>query len=318
MSENPTGGNDTALPERPSRRKGLIAGIGAVLAVALVAVGFLVLNDNSDDPTAADGRVTVRIGTTEAGSDYWKTFADVAAAEGIDLEVVSFSDYTQPNRALSQGQIDLNLFQHLLFLANYNVSNNDTLTPIASTYVVPLSLYSHKHKSVEDIPRGGTIAIPNDPTNQARALLVLQSAGLITLTDGGTALSTPADIDQAASKVRVTPVDAAQTVAALPSVDGSIVNNNFALDGGLDPSTALYADDPNSPEAEPYINAIVARAADKDNPTYLKVAQLYKDPRVVERVQAESRDTSVQVERPRPELESIVTRLADTVRGQQR
>ena len=106
-----------------------------------------------------------------------------------------FPPSTQANPALDSGEIDLNLFQHLQFLAEYNVGTDSDLTPVGATLVVPLGLYSKKHTSVEDIPQGGSVAIPNDPSNQARALLVLQEAGLISLTGGGNSLSTPADID---------------------------------------------------------------------------------------------------------------------------
>ncbi|GAA2796425.1 MetQ/NlpA family ABC transporter substrate-binding protein [Saccharopolyspora taberi] len=311
MSENQ---NDVAaLPPRPARKKGPLIGLGVVLAAALVAVLVFTTSGGS-----GGDRVTVRIGTTDASSPYWPTFKEIAAREGIDIVPVNFSDYTQPNPAVSQGQIDLNLFQHLLFLANYNVSNNDSLVPVGSTFVVPLSLYSQKHATVADIPAGGTVAIPNDPTNQARALLVLQSAGLVKLNGGGSVLSTPAEIDAAASKVSVTPVDAAQTVTALPSVDASIVNNNYALNGGLDPSKALFGDDPASPSAEPYINVIATRAADRDNPVYQRVAQLYKDSAVVAQVQAESKGTSVMVDRPRSDLDAILARLSETVRAGRR
>ena len=182
MSEQNVSGDATALPERPKRNRGLLIAIAIVVVLAVAAV--VVFATRGPDEAAA-GRTTVRIGTTEAGATYWTTFRELAAEQNIDLQVVSFSDYTQANPALSQSRIDLNLFQHLLFLANYNVANNDTLTPIASTYVVPLSLYSRKHTAVTDIPAGGTVAIPNDPTNQARALLVLQKANLITLKGGG-------------------------------------------------------------------------------------------------------------------------------------
>jgi D-methionine transport system substrate-binding protein len=312
MAEQNSSGDVTALPERPKRNRGLLIAIAVIVVVAIAAV-VVFTTRGSDD--AAAGKTTVQIGTTEAGAAYWATFRDLAAKENIDLQVVSFSDYTQANPALSQNRIDLNIFQHLLFLANYNVANNDTLTPIASTYVVPLSLYSRKHSAVTEFPAGGTVAIPNDPTNQARALLVLQKAGLVTLKGGGNVLSTPAEIDKDHSKVTVTPVDAAQTVASLPSVDGSIVNNNFALNGGLDPSKALFADNPADPAAEPYINAIVARAADKDNPVYAKVARIYKDPQVAEKVRAEAKNTSVLVDRTPADLDAILARLSGTIRS---
>ena len=321
-SDNISGGNnggdpaEIRLPERPRRSKGPFVVLGVVLVAALVAI--TVVLTSGDDSSGPSDSVTVRIGTTEAGSEYWKPFKQLAAEEGITLEVVNFSDYNQPNPALSQGQTDLNLFQHVLFLANYNVSNQDNLTPVGSTYVVPLSLYSHKHTAVEQFPDGGTVAIPKDPTNQARALLVLQEAGLISLKDGGNVLSTPAEIDQAASKVSVTPVDAAQTVAVLDSVDASIVNNGFAMDAGLDPSTALFSDDPRSDASEPYINIVVARAEDKDSPTYRRVVELFHHPDVLDAVRAESRDTSVPVQRSKQELEDILDRLSDTVRAAQK
>jgi D-methionine transport system substrate-binding protein len=309
-SDEPVG-----LPERPRRSKGPFVVLGVVLVAALVAITVVLTGGDSDD--SANGNTTVRIGTTEAGSDYWKPFKRLAAEEGITIETVNFSDYNQPNPALSQGQTDLNLFQHVLFLANYNVSNQDDLTPIGSTYVVPLSLYSNKHTAVDQIPDGGTVAIPKDPTNQARALLVLQEAGLITLKGGGTVLSTP-EIDRAASKVEVTPVDAAQTVAVLDSVDASVVNNGFARDAGLNPDEALFSDDPRSDAAEPYINIVAARAEDRDNQTYQRVVELFHHPEVQEAVQAESQGSSVPVKRSQAELEDIHTELQETVRAAQR
>ncbi|MER7015519.1 MetQ/NlpA family ABC transporter substrate-binding protein [Saccharopolyspora sp. NPDC000359] len=313
MSDNDPTPADLGLPERPRRRGGALLAVVAVVLVAVVAAVLHAVGTGSDD--TASGRTKVRIGVTDASKEYWKTFKQLAAERGIDIETVNFSDYHQANPALSQRQIDLNLFQHVLFLANYDVANNDTLTPIGSTYVVPLSLYSQKHTAVADIPPGGTVAIPNDKTNQARALLVLQQAGLIALKGGGTVLSTPADIDTAASKVHVVPVDAAQTVASLPSVDGAVVNNNFALDADLDPSAALFGDDPNSPDAAPYINVFAARAEDKDNPVYREVVEIYRDERITDQVVADSKGTSVSVDRPRAELEAVLAELTETVRG---
>lgn len=300
------------LPERPKKsRTGVI--VGAVVAIVAVAIAATVLIVNLT--RSGDDKVVVKVGTTEAGADYWPILIKLAADNGIDLQPVNFGDYTQANPALAQGQLDLNLFQHLLYLANYNVSDNQTLTPIGSTVVVPLGLYSSQHTELDQIPQGGQVAIPNDPTNQARALLVLQQAGLLALKGGGTVLSTPADIDSGASKVTVIPVDAQQTVTSLSSVDAAIVNNNFALDAKLDPSKALYNDDPSKPAAEPYINAFVARAADQDNPTYRKIVELYHDPAVTAAVVNASQGTAVIVDRPQSDLESILSGLEDTVRA---
>jgi D-methionine transport system substrate-binding protein len=302
-----------ALPERPGRSRNRLIQLIVAAGVVIGAIVATVIIVSGKHDAQASGRTVVRIGTTDQSEPYWPTLIDLAAKDGIDIQLVNFSDYTQANPALTQKQLDLNVFQHLLYLANYNVEQHDTLTPIGSTVVVPLSLYSKKHTALEQIPAGGKVAIPNDPTNQARALLVLQQAGLLTLKGGGSVLTTPADIDPAKSRVTVTPVDAAQTVAALPSVDGAIVNNNFALDAKLDPTSALYADDPAKPAAEPYINVFVARAQDKDSPTYRKIVELYHRATVTDAVLAASKHTSVIVDRPRTELAGILQRLQDTV-----
>src|SRR5690606_25785317 len=243
----------------------------AVLSTGLAAVTVLALSacGGASDATAASGSAEdpVRIGVVNSGDDYWNTFTDLAEEEGISVELVNFGDYQLPNQGLTDGDLDLNQFQHLQFLAGYNVASGSDLTPIGATAVYPLALYSAKHDTVEAIPAGGEVAIPNDDTNQARALLVLQDAGLITLKDGGNSFSTPADVIADESKITVTPVDAAQTALALQDVDASIINNDFVGDAGLTADDALFSDDPDSAAAEPYINVWVSRAEDADDET---------------------------------------------------
>ena len=277
--------------------------------------GFAVGRATASESSSGTKLTTVKIGVTDADQDYWPVLKKLARQHGINIETVNFSDYTQANPAVAQGQLDLNLFQHLVFLAGYNKQAHQDLTPVGSTYVVPLGLYSTKHTSLTQIPKGATIAIPNDATNQARALLVLQKAGLVKLKGGGSIVSTPADIDKAASKVKVTPVDASQTVTSLSSVDGAVVNNNFALDGHLDPQKALYSDNPKSSTSQPYINVIVSRAADKDNPTYAEIVKLYHDPRVEKLVTAESKNTSVPVHMSAADLRKLLSGYEKTVTG---
>lgn len=257
----------------------------------------------------------VKIGVADGSENYWKVYKDKAAAQGITVEFVNFTDYNQPNPALSQNQLQLNEFQHLQYLANYNVKNNDTLTPIGATAVYPLPLYSTKHTSVDQIPQGGQVAIPNDPTNQARALLVLEAAKLITITGGGTSVSTPNQIDTAASKVTVVPVDAAQTAANLASVDAAIVNNNYATAANLGADKVIFKDDPNSDSSKPYINAFVSRAADKDNPTYLKLAALYHDPEVEAAARKDLGDSGVFKTNDGADLQATTTELEKVIRA---
>ncbi|KRC49768.1 methionine ABC transporter substrate-binding protein [Leifsonia sp. Root227] len=304
-----------SLPEKPKSKTGWIVGIGIAVIAVIVAVVLIIVNVTAPASNGAEKRVTVKIGTTEQAAPYWTILKKAAAKEGIDIQVVGFRDYTQANPALADKQIDLNLFQHLQFLANYDVNANQNLVPISSTQVVPLPLYSKKYTKLDEIPQGAKIAIPNDATNQARALLVLQKAGLLKLANGGNTLATPADIVASDSKVSVIPVDAAQTAPALDSADGAIINNNFALTAGIDPKSALFQDDPKSDTAEPYINAFVARAADKDNKTYLKVAELYHTKPVTDAVLAESKNTAVIVDRPQADLISILDKLKTTIKA---
>lgn len=289
----------------------LIRTLAAASAVALLAAC-----GSSGDAGGSDEAAPVRIGVVGASDDYWKVFTDAAAAEGIEVKLVDFTDYTQPNPALSQGQLDLNQFQHLQYLAQYNVGTDDDLTPIGATAVYPLGLYSAKYTSLEEIPAGSEIAIPNDPTNQARALLVLQDAGLLTLKGGGSSVSIPADIDAAKSTVTVTPVDATQTAVALKSVAASIINNDFVADAGLKPTDALYQDKADSPGARPYINIFVARAEDKDNPTYLKLVEIYHSDAVQKAALEASGGTAAFADQSAAELQGYLTDIQKAVAAQ--
>lgn len=273
----------------------------SVLALTSLALGLTACAAEDETPAASSSGTStaadapVRIGVVNSSDDQWPIFVEKATAAGIEVELVNFTEYTQPNPALSQDQLDLNQFQHLQYLADYNVAAGDTLTPIGSTAIYPLALYSAKHDSVEAIPEGGEIAVPNDPTNLNRALFVLQSAGLVELEGGGTLQSTEIDV-LPSSKVTVTPVDAAQAAVALQSVDGAIINNDFLEDAGLAADDALAQDDPASVGARPYINIWVARAEDKDNETYLELVEISHDAEVEAALQQASGGTAVIVD----------------------
>jgi D-methionine transport system substrate-binding protein len=285
--------DEPQLPSRGSgrRRVAWIASTALALVAALV-VG-LVLSK------------TVTIGVTDASQPYWKTYTDLAKKQlGVNVKIVNFSDYSQPNPALKEGQLDLNEFQHIQYLANYNVTAHDDLQPIGATAVYPLPLYSVKYHTPSALPNGAQVAIPNDAINEARGLLVLQSAGLLTLKAGGTAFSTTADI--VTHKVGVTTLDASQTADALlnGSVAAAIVNNNYATSAKLSNSQAIFQDNPSSPSAAPYVNIFVARKADVNNPLYLKLAALYHDPAIENGVQAANGGTAVFRDVPPAELQS--------------
>ncbi|GCE77922.1 MetQ/NlpA family ABC transporter substrate-binding protein [Cellulomonas biazotea] len=279
------------------RRTGLVVGAVVAVVVLVGALVFALTRPGAEETAASEGQTVVRLGTTDVAQPHWEILKELAAAEGIDLEIVGFSEYTQPNPALTEDEIDLNAFQHILYLADHNNNTGDDLQPIGSTLIVPLPLYSEKHTDVSEFVKGEQVAIPNDSTNQARALFVLEEAGLITFT-GDPAVPTPDDVDTEASTVVVRPVEASQTAGLIgdPDVAGVVVNNNFATDAGFDLDGYVFADDPNSPGAQPYINIIAARPADVDNPDYLKIVELYHDPKVLESVVESSGGTATIVE----------------------
>ncbi len=260
---------------------------------------------------------TVKIGVVGAGDPYWKTYTEAAAAEGITVDLVDFSEYAQPNPALTAGELDLNQFQHVIYLATYNVQSDADLVPVGATAIYPLGLYSAKYDSVDDIPAGETVAVPNDESNQARGLLVLQSAGLIELKDGGSIFSTVADVLDT-SKVKVEALDAAFTATSLPDVAAAIINNDFVTDAGLSFDDAIATDDPSDPNALPYVNIFAARAEDADNPTYRKLVEIYQNtPEVQEGVQEASGNTAVLLKTPASDLVDSLHDVEDDIRAQQ-
>lgn len=289
---------NAAAPQLPQKQKKnrtplIVAAIVVVVAVvAAIVIGVSVANANGAPKAAASASAykptTVSIGTSDSSQPYWAIFSDLAKKKlNVTVKLVNFTDYSQPNPALAQKQTDLNSFQHIEFLAVYNVTNHQDLQPIGATVTVPLPLYSLKYKSVADLPADAKIAIPNDQVNQARGLLVLQSAGLLKLKDGGTAFSTINDV--VSKKVQITTIDASQTASALQSgsVDASIVNNNFAIKAGLSNDARIAKDDPKSDAARNYVNFFAARKADANNKLYLQLAALYHD-KAVEASELES------------------------------
>jgi D-methionine transport system substrate-binding protein len=219
---------------------------------------------------------TVKIGVVGASDPYWADYTEAAAEEGITIEVVDFAEYTQPNPALTNGDIDINQFQHLVYLADYNVSADEDLTPIGATAIYPLGLYSTKVTDVADLGEGDTVAIPNDASNLARALLVLESADLVTLKGGGSIFTTLDDVDTDKSKVTVTALEASLTATSLPDVDAAIINNDFVEKAGLKFEDALIKDNPADASALPYVNVFATRAEDKDNETYAKLVEIFQ------------------------------------------
>lgn len=277
--------------------------IAALAAVPLfVALSGCATSSDAGSGSGSEDEV-VKIGVVGKGDPQWPAFVEAAEEEGITVELVDFGSYEQPNPALTEGEIDLNQFQHIVYLAGYNEDSGSDLTPIGSTAIYPLGLYSKKYDDVDDIPEGETVAVPDDASNQARALLVLQSAGLVELKSGGTIFSDLADVDTDKSKVKVTALEAALIPTSLPDVAAAIINNDFVEDAGLTFDDAIAQDDPEDPNALPYVNIFAARAEDADNETYLKLVEIFQTNEAVQTGLLESSgDTAVPLQTPVADL----------------
>jgi D-methionine transport system substrate-binding protein len=293
------------------RRNPLIRTAAAVtVALGLTAGVTACASDESDSGT-------IVIGSTEASQSQWKVFKEKASEAGLDVEVTPFSDYNMPNKALDEGDLDVNQFQHIQFLAQYNVESGTDLKVLGATEIFPMGIYSKEAKTVEDIEKAGEVVIPNDNTNGGRAIFVLEKAGLVTLKSDDVVAPTPADIDTAKSKVKVNAVAAEQTAIAYN--DGAIaaINNNFMINAGVTPDDAIIKDDPDDEAAAPYINVWAARADDVDNEDYLKLVEIFHDPEVQKAVQEDTSGSAVEVTgKSQDELNKILEDTEEQFREQ--
>lgn len=238
------------------------------LAAAALSVGVLTACGSSSSSSSSDSSATtVRVGVmslSDSEQARWDKVQEILDDE-VKLEFTQFTDYSQPNKAVAENEVDINAFQHYNFLNNWNQENGEDLVAIADTYIAPIRLYSgtadgkNKYTKVEEIPDGAEIAVPNDPTNESRALYLLQTAGLIKVGVSGTELATIADITENKKNLKITELDASQTASSLSSVDAAVVNNTFVLEAGLDYKNALYKEqkDENSKQ---WYNLIAARS----------------------------------------------------------
>ncbi|MEN2465470.1 MetQ/NlpA family ABC transporter substrate-binding protein [Ornithinibacillus sp. FSL M8-0202] len=272
------------------------------MLIVLIAVSTLVACGS--DTTSGNGdEVVVKIGVTGTDGEVWPILKEKAKAEGIEIELVEFSDYTLPNQALANGDIDLNSFQHIAFLSQFNEENDLDLVPIGATVIAPMGLYSEKLEDVSEIKEGDKIAIPDDPSNQARALKLLDSAGLITLADDFGLFGDPSKIVDNPKNLEILPIVAQQTPRVLPDVAASVINNGVAGQAGFDPvEDPIYLEDANDPNALPYVNIFAARSAEQDNETYQKIVELYHEEDVVKAVEADTNGGSIVVDIEKAEL----------------
>ena len=226
-------------------------GATALLAVAAFGLAACSSSTSKNAKSADSATVTVKVGVmslSDTEEARWNKVQEILDKDkaGVKLEFTQFTDYSQPNQAVRDGDVDINAFQHYYYLKNWNKENNADLVSVADTYIAPIRLYSgtkdgkNKYTDVKDIPENGSIAVPNDATNESRALNLLQAAGLIKLDVDSTKLATVANIKENKKNLKISELDASQTAASLTSVDAAVVNNTFVREAGIDYKSALY------------------------------------------------------------------------------
>lgn len=197
---------------------------------------------------------------------------------GLNIKIIEFTDYIQPNAALNDGSIDANMFQHQPYLDQQVKDHHYALIAIGKTFVFPMGIYSRKIKNLNDLPMKAIISIPNDPSNEGRALLLLQTAGVITLKNRNNLFATPADIQNNPKQLQFKELDAAQLARSLQDVDAAVINTNYAVPAGLSPTQdAIFHEGPDSP----YANIIVIRTNEQNDPRMQQLVSAFQSNEVM-------------------------------------
>ena len=221
---------------------------------------------------------TLKVGVTPGEhAQIMEQVKGIAAKKGLDLDVIEFSDYVVPTQALNDGELNANSFQHQPYLDNQVADRGFKIVSVGTTITTPMGVYSSKIKSLDELKDGATVAIPNDPTNGGRALLVLASKGLIKVKPDAGLKVTPADVIENPKKLEFAELEAAQLPRALADVDAAVINTNYASQAGLNPKKDAIAIES---EKSPYANVIAVRAEDKDKPWVKTFVESYQSPEV--------------------------------------
>ena len=250
--------------------------IVSLVALAFPALGAAGCGGGDKKAAAPDGGgKVIKIGATAgAHAEVVHAVAAEAKKQGLDVQVVEFTDYITPDKALAEGNLDLNAYQHVPFLNNFNKQNNTKLVPIGNTILIRQGIISNKVHDLKDVPDGATVAIPNDPTNGGRGLLLLQQAGLLKLKDGTGYKATPKDVVENPKHLKFKELEAAQLPRSLDDVDLATITMNYVLSSGIDvKKQGLFWEKKDEPLA---VMVLAAREQDKDRPEFKKIVAIYK------------------------------------------
>ncbi len=255
--------------------------LSIALAAALV-VGALTgcgsSNSSNDGGSAAGGdTVTLKVGASlTPHAEILEEAKPILAKEGIDLEIVKMEDTVTPNTGLEEGSLDANYFQHQPFLDDFNAENGADLVSAGTIHYEPFGIYAGKTSSLDELPDGAIVAVPNNVTNEARALLLLEQEGVIKLKDGAGIKATAADIVENPKNIEFKEIAPEQLVRSLPDVDIAVINGNYAIEGGLHVKDALATESDQGVAAQTYANIVAVRSEDKDNEAIKKLVEVLK------------------------------------------
>ena len=255
---------------------GLLAGCGGGTGTSQTPAG------NSESPAASTETgslegTTLKVGATPAPhAEILEVVKDILAEQGITLDIVEFNDYIQPNLAVEDGSLDANYFQHITYMNEYNESHGTHLVSVGEIHYEPFGLYAGKTASLDALQEGAQIAVPNDATNEARALLLLEQEGLITLAENAGITATVLDIVDNPLNLEIVEIEAAQLPARLPDVDMAVINGNYAIDAGLSVADALAIEDADGEAAAAYVNVVAVKEGNENNEAILALVEALK------------------------------------------
>ncbi len=256
--------------------------LALLLALTIGAVTFTGCDSSKDSSSKGDSTVTkITVGASPTPhAEILEVAKEILAEEGYELEIKTFNDYVLPNTATESGEIDANYFQHQPYLTDFNAENGTHIKAVAAIHYEPFGVYAGKTSSLDELKDGASIAIPNDGTNEARALLLLQAQGLIKLKDGVNFTATKLDIAENPKNLDIQELEAAQIARSLSDVDVAVINGNYAIDAGLKVSDALAVEDKNSESAQTYANILAVKEGNENNEAIQALAKALQSEKV--------------------------------------
>ncbi len=237
-----------------------------ILGTSLLTAALLTGCGSTADSESVEAVTTITVAATPAPhAEILNVAKEVLAEQGITLEVKEFNDYVLPNSATESGEVDANYFQHQPYLDDFNAENGTHLVSVAAIHYEPFGIYAGKTASLDEIQDGAKISVPNDTTNEARALLLLEEQGLITLKEGAGLTATKLDIVDNPKNIDIQEIEAAQLARTLSDVDLAVINGNYAIEAGLKVSDALAIESQDSEAAQTYANVVVVKEGNEEN-----------------------------------------------------